>query len=69
MNRLPFLIVAGILVWSLFLAVGAFRLNGHWGRPAIVMGCGLAFIGFWAVMLVVRQRRLNREALEDQDLE
>jgi hypothetical protein len=71
MKRLPILIVAGILAWSLFLAVGSYRLKtlDRWARPVIVMGCGLAFVSFWAVMLAVRQRRLNREALEDQDLE
>jgi hypothetical protein len=71
MKRLPTLIVAGILVWSLFLAVGAYRLKtiDRWARPLMVLGCGLAFVTFWGVALAVRQRRLDREALEEQESE
>jgi hypothetical protein len=69
MSRLPLLIIAGILVWSSFLAIGAFRLNHHWGRAVAVFGCALAFIAFWSIMLAVRRRRLQRETVDEQEPE
>jgi hypothetical protein len=69
MKQAPLLIVFGLFVWAVFLALGAYRFNHHWGRAAIVFGCTAAFVVFWAVMLGVRRSRLAREAREEQEAE
>jgi len=69
MSQAPIWIVAGLFVWAVVLAVGAYRFNHHWGRAVIVFGCTAAFVGFWAIMLGVRRARLEREAREEQDAE
>ena len=52
------LIMAGVLGWGIFHAVGAYNLNHNPGRPLMVLGCVVAFLGFWAIMLASRARRL-----------
>jgi len=52
-------IMAGLLVWGVYLAVGAIRVGGShaiW-RGAIVFACTLAFLGLWWVAMFVRQRQ------------
>lgn len=56
------LIVAGLVLWGLFHAAGAYLFNHHPGRAAMVAGCVTAFLLFWWVMLASRRRRLAREA-------
>jgi hypothetical protein len=65
----PVWIVAGLFVWALVLAVGAYLYNHHWGRAAFVFGCTTVFVLFWSAMLGLRRRRLEREAAEEQDVE
>ncbi|GIW95336.1 MAG: hypothetical protein KatS3mg110_3377 [Pirellulaceae bacterium] len=61
-------IMAAVFVWGTFLAVGAglFGIDPKQGRVtfapnilrgAIVMGCVLAFLGFWSAALWSRNRR------------
>jgi hypothetical protein len=94
MSRAPVWIVVGVLVWSAFLALGAFlgpakdrgissappnvqvdpelarkRQIYKWGRAALVSGCATLFIMFWAAMLLARRRRLQREFLEETELD
>jgi hypothetical protein len=52
------LIMAGIVGWGVFHAVGAYSFNHNAARPLMVMGCVAAFLGFWAIMLASRARRL-----------
>jgi hypothetical protein len=40
-------------------AVGAWRFNHDARRPLVVLGCVLAFLGFWSLMLAARRRRLE----------
>jgi hypothetical protein len=59
-------IMVAVLVWGGYLAVGAVRAPGNhatW-RGLIILGCTLAFLGFWFAALSLRQQRLNREASE-----
>jgi type VI protein secretion system component VasK len=51
-------IMAAIVVWGLFHAVGAWMLNHDARRPLIVIACVAAFLGFWLAMLAARRRRL-----------
>jgi hypothetical protein len=53
-------VVAGILVWGIFHAIGAWRFNHNPLRAVVVLACVAAFIGFWMTMLAVRQRRLSK---------
>lgn len=53
-------IMAGIVVWGLFHAVGAWRLNHDPRRLLMVLGCVAAFLGFWLVMLASWRRARSR---------
>jgi hypothetical protein len=55
-------IAAAVLVWGVFHAVGAYRLNGNPWRPVMVLVCVAAYLGFWGLMLASRRARLRREA-------
>ena len=52
---------AGIVVWGIFHAIGAWRLNHNPLRAVVVLACVGAFLGFWMTMLAVRQRRLSKQ--------
>src|SRR5262249_9727950 len=54
------LIMVAVLAWGIFHAIGAYRLNHHLGRPLMVLGCVVAFLGFWAAMLASRRERVRR---------
>lgn len=54
-------IMAAVLVWGGVLAIGAYLYNHNPWRPIVVMGCVLAFLGFWGLMLVSRRARLGRQ--------
>ena len=53
-------VVAGIVVWGIFHAIGAWRFNHNPLRAVVVLACVAAFVGFWMTMLAVRQRRLSK---------
>ena len=57
------LIAAGLLLWGLVHAAGAYRYNYHLGRPLMVLGATLTFLGFW-FLLLLRQGRRRRQAAE-----
>lgn len=63
-------IMAAIVVWGIFHAVGAWTLNHDARRPLIVLACVAAFLGFWLALLAARRRRLERQAhLQDETRE
>lgn len=53
-------IMAAIVAWGLFHALGAWMLNHDARRPVVVIACVAAFLGFWSAMLAARRRRMNR---------
>jgi CHASE2 domain-containing sensor protein len=53
-------IMAAIVLWGLFHATGAWRLNHDPRRALVVIVCVAAFLGFWGGLLALRQRRLRR---------
>lgn len=60
------IIMLAVLAWGIFHAIGAYRFHSY--RPLMVIGCSLAFLGFWLLMLRSRSRRLAREQAErDRD--
>lgn len=54
------IIMLAVLVWGIFHAIGAYTFNWNIYRPLMVLGCSLGFLGFWALMLHSRKRRLAR---------
>ena len=62
-NPLILLIVAvALLGWGVFHAVGAARKPGGTLQAVLVIGCMVAFVGFWGTMLWSRSKRLQRQA-------
>ena len=53
--------MVGVAAWGVFHAVGAYRYNHDPRRAFMVIGCVVAFLAFWWVMLTSRKRRLARE--------
>lgn len=43
--------MAAVLAWGTFHAVGAYLYNHNWQRPAMVLGCVLAFLAWWLWLL------------------
>jgi hypothetical protein len=58
------LLLAAIVLWGIWLAVGAYisAEPNHFDRRRglIVLACTLAFVGFWGALLWGRARRLRR---------
>ncbi len=52
-------IMAAVLAWGVFHALGAVRLNGNPWRAVVVLACSMGFIGFWWLMLAARRRRIS----------
>jgi len=53
-------IMLAVVTWGVFHAVGAYRFNHNPWRGVMVVGCSLAFLGFWWLMLASRRSRLER---------
>ena len=56
-ERLLRWIMAGIVVWGVFHAIGAWTLNHDARRPLVVLACVAAFLGFWLAMLATLRRK------------
>ena len=57
-------IMVSVLVWGLFLALGAILFGGNLPllRGLIIVGVVTAFLGFWLAALAFRQRRLAHDS-------
>ena len=51
------LIMAALLVWATYLAIGAYYYNLNPWRPVLVLGCMVVFVGWWLLLLWARSRR------------
>ena len=60
-ERILFWIMAALVVWGLFHAIGAWTLNHDARRPLIVLASVALFLGFWLALLAARRRRLDLE--------
>jgi len=58
-QRVILWIMLGIVAWGVFHGIGAWRLNHDPRRMVVVLGCTLAFLGFWAALLAARTRRIQ----------
>ncbi len=54
-------IMLAVLAWGVFHAVGAWGLNGNPWRAVVVVACSAGFIGFWWLMLNIRQAADDRQ--------
>ena len=54
------IVVLAIIVWGLYLIVGAFLRRPS--TAAVLAGCFLGFLGFWWAAFKMRSRRLARQA-------
>ena len=66
MKSRPFILIimAAVLIWGIVLAIGAYRNFPHNSNPwrfAVVLGCVVAFLGFWGIMLAQRNARLRKQ--------
>lgn len=60
---LPFVIImAAVLAWGAFHALGAFATGHDWRKPLIVLGFFLAFLSFWCAMLWSARKRKSTAA-------
>jgi len=61
-SRFIWLLMLALLIWGVLLAVGTLIFPGNLAivRGVLVLGCTLAFVGFWVLMLLYRNRRLQR---------
>ncbi len=44
-------IMAGLVAWALFLALGDYLANHNPRRPLVIVSCVALFIAFWLAML------------------
>ncbi len=50
-ERVLWIIMAAVLAWGTFHAIGAFLYNHYWARPAMVLLCVGTFLAWWAWLL------------------
>jgi hypothetical protein len=51
------LIMGGLLLWGVYVAVGAYLYNRNPWRPLIVLASVCAFLGFWLLLLWTQKRK------------
>ena len=56
-HHLIALIMIAVVAWGGFLAAGAWQSSHDWRRPAMVMCCVAAFLGFWGALLARQARK------------
>lgn len=66
-SRVLWVIMAGVLAWGAFHALGAYLYNHDPRRPLVVLGCVVAFLGWWQWLLSRRAARLRRLAAATRD--
>jgi hypothetical protein len=45
------MIMGGLVVWAVYMAVGAYWYNLNPWRAVFVLGCMAAFLGLWLLLL------------------
>ena len=56
-ERVLWIIMAAVRAWGTFHAVGAYLYNHQVARPAMVLFCTAAFLGWWAWLLRLKRTR------------
>ncbi len=62
-------VIAGVLLWGTYLAVGAFKFNHDIRKSTIVFACTLIFLAGWLVAIAVRQRTVSQTGRDDRPAE
>jgi drug/metabolite transporter (DMT)-like permease len=60
-------IVAGLVAWGVYLAVGDYLSNQNPLRSLVILACVAIFLAFWGTALAVRH--LRRASGRDTDTE
>ena len=60
------IIMGALVIWGALLALGAWRLDGDYRKPWIVLGCTFGFLALWWFVLNRFAVRRHREALEGE---
>jgi hypothetical protein len=57
-------IMLGLVAWGVLLGTGAYLYGGKYAllKAVIIAVCAIVFVEFWWLMLLSRERRLNRLA-------
>jgi hypothetical protein len=58
-SRLIWILIVAVLAWGIYHAIGAYRFNHNPYRAVVVLGCVVAYLGFWMLLLKRRQSRLR----------
>jgi len=55
-------IMLGLVAWGVLLGLGAYLYGGNYAllKAVIIAVCAIVFVEFWWLMLIARERRLNR---------
>jgi hypothetical protein len=59
-NAIIPLIIAGVFLWGVFHAIGAYTYNHNPLRFWVVLGTDCAFLAFWIAILTARRGRIKR---------
>jgi hypothetical protein len=61
-------IMGGLLAWGALIALGAYLYGGNYAllKAVIILTCAFIFVEFWWLMLISRERRLNRAAAKKE---
>jgi hypothetical protein len=54
------LVMGGVVLWGIYVAIGAYRYNPNPWRAVIVLACTGTFLGVWLLLLWARARRGRR---------
>ena len=57
-------IMWGLLVWGALISTGAYLYGGKYAlvKAVVISVCAAVFVFFWWLMLLARERRMNRLA-------
>ena len=61
-------IMWGLLAWGALIGVGAYLYGGKYAliKATFIIVCAALFVLFWWLMLIARERRLNRLAAKEE---
>ncbi len=61
-------IMGGLLAWGALIAGGAYLYGGKYAllKAVIILVCAVVFVEFWWLMLIARDRKLNRLSSKEE---
>ena len=64
-HQIIYWIIAGLVAWGAYLAIGDYLRNQNLARSLVTIGCVAAFLAVWLIALAMRR---GRDAA-DQEIE